>query len=137
MVAVAELPANTSDSVVERCFANGFSVYAPKFMKRNKLGQRKPVALFGRYFFVKLTECWPAVKSIRGVADILLNSHQRPAQLADVVVDELKQREVHGFVQLERFRRGQKVMITNGVFVNNLATYHGMGRRDREVVFVE
>ena len=64
----------------------------------------------------------------------------RPARLADKIVNEIKGREVRGFVKLPKepgLEVGQAVRIKTGTFQGRIAIYAGMNGVQRERVLLD
>jgi transcriptional antiterminator RfaH len=118
----------------------GFSVYLPQYLKRRSHARKvETVArpLFPRYLFVAIdlaAQRWRSIQSTLGVSRLVCVG-DRPAQVADAVVDALKAREDEvGFIKLTRrlaFSPGDKVRIVEGAFVDNLALVEDVSDRDR------
>jgi hypothetical protein len=70
----------------------------------------------------------------------LLMSGDKPARLPEKTVDEIRKRQVGGFVKLPlppRLKRGQQVRIVRGYFEGQIAVYEGMTGKDRERVLLD
>jgi transcription antitermination factor NusG len=70
----------------------------------------------------------------------VLMTGDRPAKLADSIVDEIRGREVRGFVKLPKpatLERGQRVRIRQGTFAGRIALYDGMSGPQRERVLLD
>jgi transcriptional antiterminator RfaH len=100
-----------------------------------------PAALFPGYLFIRIVEgrWWDARWSV-GVARIILDGN-RPAVVADAVIDGIKAREVDGLIQLapppSEFNPGDRLRIVQGAFAGHLAVYAGMTSRQRiEVLLI-
>lgn len=121
--------------------SQGFTSYFPKFKETAVVNGHKIVRdglLFGRYFFVSFLDSWRSITGTRGVASLLMATPETPSRVPDSVVNEIRSREVDGFVMLgmDRFRKGQRVRVLSGQFENQFGIYDGMGRKDREIAFL-
>jgi transcriptional antiterminator RfaH len=118
----------------------GFGVYAPKIRERLAIGGRfcyRQAPLFPRYVFVAGAHAWEAVARTFGVVGLVYGASDKPALVSSEVVEELQLRhDRDGFIQLPRFRSGEKVRITSGPFAGRLALYQGMVARQRESVLL-
>ena len=110
----------------------GFETYMPRLAGRRQARKIAAVILpmFPRYLFVRVdteTMPWRSINGTIGVS-YLVSFGERPAKIADRVIDEIRGREgADGLVRLpgaERFRPGEKVEITEGPMreVNGLFT---------------
>jgi transcription antitermination factor NusG len=112
----------------------GFEVYWPRI----KAG-RQIAPLFPGYLMVRVMVRWYPIRWCPGVLKLLM-SGDRPAKLADAVVDEIKGREVRGFVKLPKppgLKNGDKVLVKTGMFAGRTAIYAGMSGADRERVLLD
>lgn len=123
----------------------GFSVYLPRYLKRRSHARKVDTVarpLFPRYLFIAIdlaAQRWRSIQSTLGVSHLVCVG-DRPAQVADGVVDALRAREDEvGFIRLTRrpaFSPGDKVRIVDGVFVDNLALVEDVSDRDRVAVLL-
>ena len=70
----------------------------------------------------------------------VLFAGDKPAQLPDKIVDEIRKRQIGGFVKLPpptRLKKGQQVRIIRGSFEGQVAVYEGMTGKDRERVLLD
>ena len=122
----------------------GFASYLPRYLKRRRHARRVEIVgtpLFPRYLFVSIDrekQRWISIRSTIGVTRLVCNGDE-PVSLQASVVDELRSREVGGFVQLERrrFSPGDRVRITDGVFSSCLGLYEGMRDDERVTVLLD
>jgi transcriptional antiterminator RfaH len=119
----------------------GFTVYAPKEKIIRIIRGRKVHTwrwLFPRYLFVWIIEQWQRLFSTVGVSTVLMNG-QEPAKLPDDFVPSMKARERNGLIELKRsqFSKGQKVLVTGGLFAGRRGIYQNMTSRQREIVLLE
>lgn len=98
--------------------------------------------LFPRYLFVWIEEQWKSLLGTFGVTEIILVG-DRPASVADNIIEGLKAREVEGHIVLPgsssspKFKPGQKVRIQSGIFAGQSGVYDGMATSDRERVLLD
>jgi transcription antitermination factor NusG len=112
----------------------GFETYWPRI----KTGKRI-AALFPCYLIVRVAVRWYPVRWCPGVLKLLM-AGEKPARLADSVVDEIKGREVRGFVKLPKppgLNPGDTVLVKTGSFAGRVAIYDGMDGPQRERVLLE
>jgi transcription antitermination factor NusG len=99
---------------------------------------KKISVMFPRYLFVWIEDQWRSLLGTSGVAAVLLDCG-KPAPLPANFVDGLKAKEnKNGCVYLPRYRyrKGQTVQITGGVFSGLFGMYQGSCSHDREVVLL-
>jgi transcription antitermination factor NusG len=112
----------------------GFETYAPRI----RIKQRTAL-LFPTYVFVRVVDRWYPIVWTAHVVRVLM-SGDKPAQLKDAIMADIRKREVGGFVKLPAQRRlkpGQKVSIIAGSFLGQIGLYQGSSSRDRERVLLE
>jgi transcriptional antiterminator RfaH len=112
----------------------GFESYGPRIKFRGRIR-----LLFPAYLFVKPNDRWYPVLWTPHVVRLLM-SGDRPAPLADDIVDAIRKREVGGFVRLPKpnvLTKGKNVRIAKGSFLDRIAIYDGMTSRDRARVLLE
>jgi transcriptional antiterminator RfaH len=129
----------------EHLLRQGFETYLPCYLKRRRHARRvETIAspLFPRYLFVAVnmvTQRWLSIRSTIGVS-ALVSCGDRPAEVADGIIRELRGREVGGMVALDqrqRFRRGDQVRITDGAFAGCLGLFEDMPDRERIAVLLD
>jgi transcriptional antiterminator RfaH len=125
--------------------ARGFGVYQPLIQERRMIRGRKMLttsALFPLYVFIAIEAQWYAAKSCPGVATILTDG-DRPARVPDHVIDALRARESHGFLQLPEspqdpwWRKGDQVYIKSGPLAGLKGLYSGMSGCERIRVLMQ
>ncbi len=124
----------------------GFTTYLPRYLKRRSHARKVdmvPRPLFPRYLFVAIdlaAQRWRAIHSTLGVSHLVC-CNDRPASVADDVVDALKARENEsGFIRLEsrtRFSPGDRVRIVDGALVDSLALVEGVSGHDRVALLLD
>jgi len=113
-----------------------YSTYCPtvKIKKNN-------VVLFPGYIFIHLDkkrENWSPIRSTKGVLNFVrfgLNF----AQVPDTVIEFLKANELinkEKFINLNKFKPGEKVQITDGVFKNCVAIFKSFKSEERLILLM-
>jgi transcriptional antiterminator RfaH len=135
-------PATTaSDGTGTACLSlRGFETYCPRLRERRaRHGQLHEVIkpLFVGYTFVLIQLQWHAAHWAPGTLGLIMDG-DRPAQVPDNVIADLRARERNGAVELPgRARPGDRVRILRGPFRDRLALYVGMSGRDRVAVLLQ
>jgi transcriptional antiterminator RfaH len=121
----------------------GFTTYAPKEkITRIRRGRRVTDArwLFPRYVFVWISDTWHDLFSTLGVSRVLMTGEQ-PARLPTAWVEGMRAQERNGLITLPkappRFRAGQSVTVTGGMFEGVKGLYQSSTSHQREVVLLE
>jgi transcription antitermination factor NusG len=112
----------------------GFETYTPRIRIKQRIG-----LLFPTYVFVRVVDRWYPIRWTEHVVRLLM-AGDKPAQLKDEIMAEIRKREVGGFVKLpvqRRLKPGQKVSIIAGSFAGHIGLYAGMSSRERERVLLE
>lgn len=112
-----------------------FETYAPRI--RSKAG--KVLLLFPSYLFVRVIDQFYPIMWTPGVTRVLMAGDQ-PARLPEKIVDQIRKREIGGFVKLPskaKFQKGDQVRITRGSFQGQIGLYDGMTSKQRERVLLE
>jgi transcriptional antiterminator RfaH len=133
--AVVAVQGNRNGIVQCQLTKDGFQTYDPKI----KIQNRRSASLFPGYIMVRVFSQWWKIRWCPGVRKILM-SGDRPAKLADAIVDEIRNREVKGFVKLPKaptLEKGQAVRVTHGMFAGHVAVYEGMDGSQREKVLLD
>jgi transcriptional antiterminator RfaH len=81
---------------------------------------------------------WHAARWSPGVVRLVLDG-DHPARVPNIVIADLRRREVNGLVVLPKapgLQPGDKVQITHGPFNTHLAIYQGMRSRKRVEVLL-
>jgi transcription antitermination factor NusG len=94
--------------------------------------------LFPRYLFVWMSERWHDLFRTEYVSKVLLTGDQ-PAKLPEGWVDKMRASEHNGLIVLpkHRFRLGQPVLVTGGLFEGARGLYQGMTGQQREIVLLD
>jgi len=115
---------------------DGFETYRPKI----RAPQRRSASLFPGYLMVRVVVRWYPIRWCPGVVRLLMNG-DRPARLPDSVINEIKAREVRGFVKLPKepgaLEPGQRVRVARGVFEGSTGIYEGMSGSQRDRVLLD
>jgi transcriptional antiterminator RfaH len=110
-----------------------FETYMPRIKRQ---GRMEP--LFPAYIFIRVVDVWYRARWTIGVTRIIMDG-ERPARLADEIVNSIRGREIDGVIVLPRaphFRSGQQVRIRKGAFEGLVGIYDGMAGVDRERVLL-
>jgi len=114
----------------------GYTTYCP-IIKINK----KNVVLFPGYIFIyldKKNENWSPIRSTKGVINFVrfgLNF----AQVPDQIIEHIKANQstsVEKLKQLSKFKKGDKVQITDGVFKNCIAIFNSYKSDERIILLM-
>jgi transcriptional antiterminator RfaH len=103
----------------------GYETYYPLIAgKRLKV----PVGLFPGYAFIVATEHWWSANSCPGVRRLIRGNGERPAEIVDGIVDDIRRREGRdGLVKLPKPRGmqpGDRVRVVRGALEGKLAVLH-------------
>jgi transcriptional antiterminator RfaH len=111
-----------------------YQTYLPRIYQR---GRVQP--LFPAYIFVLFeNQQWYRARWSIAVRSVLMDG-ERPAQLADDIVESIRGREVNGLIVLPRaprLRPGQKVRVVRGSFQDRIGIYDHMVGIDRECILL-
>jgi transcriptional antiterminator RfaH len=132
--AIAVALSQREDLVKHHLTQEGFEVYVPKIR-----AAKRAAPLFPGYLMVRVELRWYPIRWCPGVLKLLM-AGDIPAKLADAVVDEIKGREVKGFVKLPpppSLQEGQPVRVLSGTFAGHTAIYAGMSGTQRERVLLD
>jgi len=125
-------------TAVEHLQRAGFVTYVPR-IKIKKHGIERTPPLFPTYVFVQIERRWHDARWSPGVVRLLMDGDQ-PAKLQDCVMEEIRSREVGGFVKLKpppKARKGERVRINGGRFDGHVGLYEGQTARERQRVLLE
>jgi transcriptional antiterminator RfaH len=114
----------------------GFETYMPRI----RINTDRIALLFPTYIFCRIIDRWYSARWTIGVTRMLMDGDQ-PARISEQILEEIRQREVGGFVKLPKQnngkRPGDKVKIIRGSFEGRLAIFDGMSGKERERVLLE
>jgi transcriptional antiterminator RfaH len=120
----------------------GFESYCPHIrdfqIRYGRRIEHRP-ALFPGYAFVLIRLQWSTVGSTPGVSGLIMNG-SGPAKVPDRVIDEIRQREVDGLIELPKRSppvRGDPVRILRGPFIGRLAIFADMKPRERVEILLQ
>jgi transcription antitermination factor NusG len=132
--AVVQTEAQREHAVRLLLMRRQYETYFPRIKVRQRI-----VPLFPSYLFVRLiSRQWYGVMWTPHVIRLLM-AGDRPAQLSEDVVNEIRKREHNGLVKLpsRQFRKGQNVQITRGSFKGYIGLYEGISGKDRQRILLE
>ena len=100
-----------------------------------------PAALFPNYAFVAAIERWWSANNCPGVRRLMRGNGERPTEIVDGIVDDIRRREGRdGLVKLPKARGlqpGDKVRIVRGALEGRLGVLHaGMNGHARVAVLL-
>jgi len=123
--------------------AGGYEIYFPKVREKRLHGRRRVERvslLFPRYGFVSITNGWHGARWTIGVAALIMRG-DRPAEVADEVIENLRLRERAGVVvlpgQAAAFKPGDRVRVTAGAMCGLEGLVAGMRAHERVAVLLE
>jgi len=114
----------------------GYEIYAPR-IQLSRQRRKRAVLLFPSYIFVRIVDRFYPVKNTPGVLRLLMDG-ERPARMPDSALDQLRGKEVRGFIRLPKKQpaHGQRMRIINGPFAGHLALFEGMTGHERQKVLI-
>ena len=113
-----------------------FHVYCPHARINNK-----NVALFPGYIFIQLdkdTQNWSPIRSTKGVL-YFVRFGLSYAKIPDSIIEFIKTNELNTAKQLKninKFKSGDKVQITDGVFKNCIAIFKSFKSDERVILLI-
>lgn len=112
---------------------NSVETYMPRTKHRHRIE-----FLFPTYLFVRIADQrWYHIRWTPHVVRLLM-AGDRPAQLPEDIVNQMRKREQNGFVRLPAaLRKGQRIRVIRGSFEGQIGLYEGMSGKDRERVLLE
>jgi transcriptional antiterminator RfaH len=139
--AVSRLALNHERLALHCLTLAGFTTYLPRLRERRishgrKIEVRPP--LFPGYLFLQITNGWWDARWAPGTLGMIMDGTQ-PARVPDAVIEEIRNRERNGLVELPKprgLRRGDQVRIIRGPFCERIALYAGMNGRERVTVLL-
>jgi transcriptional antiterminator RfaH len=123
----------------------GFAIYLPRFLKKRRSGRRTSyvaVPLFPRYLFVGIDlkhQRWRSVNGTIGICH-LVSQGEWPVAVDERILHTIAAREGDdGLVRLAppRFREGEAIRVTDGVFADQLGLYEGIADQDRVRILLD
>jgi transcriptional antiterminator RfaH len=124
----------------ENVARQGYTYYFPRVLsQRKRIVKAEP--LFYAYLFVDTPGPWKFLLSTFGIAGVVTFG-DNPAFVPQHEIDRFKNTEVDGLVQLpqintERFKLGQQLRVTGGVFSGFTGVYEGQDAKEREKVLID
>jgi transcriptional antiterminator RfaH len=119
----------------------GYQVYIPR-VREQRLRRRRHIEviapLFPAYAFIVIEGQWRSARWSIGVSALIMDG-MAPARVPDHVIEEIRQREVRGAVELPPppgLRPGDRVKVLTGPFESQLALYAGMKPHERVEVLL-
>lgn len=140
--AVAQTHPNAAGIACVNLHRQGFTYYNPLLKERYKSKRGltyRTVQFFSNYIFVQIENQWRAVKSTKGILQLLTVENEKPAVVRDEFIADLKARENHeGLIVLgtSKFKTGNAVQIKSGPFAFQVGVFDGMSTRDRVFVLL-
>ncbi|MHC8508099.1 MAG: transcription termination/antitermination protein NusG [Rhodospirillales bacterium] len=122
----------------------GFQAYLPRYLRRRSHARRvtwSPSPLFPRYLFAAMdlgAQRWRAVNSTIGVSR-LVTQGDAPAPAPEGVVEALRAHEnAEGVIDFKtRFKKGDRVIITEGPFMDRVGLLENMPDDHRVIVLLD
>ena len=121
---------------------NGFTTYCPRIRTQRTTPTHRgdgSAWLFPGYAFVWIELQWHAARWAPGVVRLVTSGGAEPAKVPMSVIEDLKAREVKGYVVLPRLpslRRGDKVQVTHGPLIGSIAIFAGMRPHQRVAILL-
>jgi len=113
-----------------------FHVYCPHALIRNK-----NVALFPSYIFIQLdkdTQNWSPIRSTKGVL-YFVRFGLNYAKIPDNIIEFIKINQLNTtekLINIDKFKPGDKVQITDGVFKNCIAIFKSFKSDERVILLM-
>lgn len=114
-----------------------YDVYCPNGFINNK-----KVILFPGYLFINLDnkkQNWVPIRSTRGVINLVrfgLNFAKVPNEIIQLIKKN-EQISINKLINLDSFKPGDKVRITEGIFKNYTAIFKSFKSSDRVILFIK
>jgi len=120
-------------------------IYFPRYRRivnHARKSQEKIFPLFPRYFFAleNIDISFSSINRTRGVAKYIHQHDGSPVPIRQQVIDFIKSREGScGYIQLnnQRFIKGDKIVLTNGIFTNLSAIFLNQSDEERAKIILE
>lgn len=128
-------------SATRNCLAQGFEVYRPLLLRRQRQQPGRPCkyiasSLFPNYLFIRYRDAWPRLLSTVAVTSVLRYG-DKPSTIPDHLLQQLRKREVDGIIQLPKPQPGQRVHVVRGPFAGHSGLFQGMSGPERVRVLLE
>jgi transcriptional antiterminator RfaH len=113
-----------------------YTIFCPNVIINNK-----QVILFPGYIFINLdknTENWSPIRSTKGVLNFV-RFGQNFAQVPDNVIEFIRANQLitkDKLINLHKFKPGEKVQITDGVFKNCIAIFKSFKSDERVILLM-
>ena len=139
--AVARLEPHRERLALHCLSLSGFVMYLPRLRERRIRAGRKTevlAPLFPGYCFLTIEAQWHAARWSIGVLGLIM-SGERPAVVADSIIQDIRARERNGAVELPRrdgFKIGDQVRVLAGPLQGHLGLYHGQRPHERVLVLL-
>jgi transcriptional antiterminator RfaH len=139
--AVARTKPNAENIATRNLENQRFEYYQPKILeKKVKQGKTKMVEqpLFPCYLFVRVHDSWRSLQYTYGIAGVISNGSM-PAIVGDQIINDLKSREIHGYIQLPKPKHiqvGDTVKINDPRFEGQTALVERMPATERQKVLL-
>lgn len=121
----------------------GFEIYNPLVPKRVRRANGRVVEvqeqLFRNYIFCLYLDQWYDIRSTIGVAKLLSFGQDRPAEVSEQIINQLKEKEnKEGLIELKKvkFVLGDEIEIKSGPFVYHKGIFEGQRDGDRVAVLL-
>jgi transcriptional antiterminator RfaH len=138
---VARTHPNSEAKAILNLQRQGFEYYQPRILEKKLRKQKLQTVespLFPNYLFVKIVNKWLSLQYTYGIASII-STGSLPAQVQDQVIDDLRSREVNGFIQLPKASKlsvGDVAVIKEGVFAGQSGLIERMSGGDRQKILL-
>lgn len=133
--AVVKTRPNCEKIATANLLNQGFQYYLPMIVDRKVRFKRSVTVespLFPNYLFVHVQNMWRPILGTRGVSSIV-------GKVPDAIINDLRSREVNGFVQLPKPRKfdvGDTVKILSGPFAMQKGLVERMNSKERQKVLL-
>jgi transcription antitermination factor NusG len=138
--AVAQTHPNAAGIACVNLKRQGFTHYNPLMKERIKgRATFRSVQLFSNYIFVAIENQWRAVPSTKGILDLLMLEHEKPAFVSEDYITGLRAREdKDGLIVLgqSKFKHGSKVQVKAGPFAFQNGLFDGVSSHDRVFILL-
>lgn len=139
---VAQTHPNAANIACVNLQRQGFSFYNPKIKERAVLKRGiifRTTQMFSNYIFVDIIDQWRAVKSTKGILNLLMSESEKPGVLSDEFILSLKLKEnSDGLIVLKqsKFEKGISVQVKSGPFAYAVCKFDGLSSHDRVFVMM-